>query len=63
MVLGFDGYAEVCERLGGDLAEQVGTRFAKLLAGKIRREDSLGHFAIGQYAIVSPALRRPLRLL
>ncbi len=54
MVLGFDGYAEVCERLGGEVAEQVGTRFAKLLAGKIRREDSLGHFAIGQYAIVSP---------
>lgn len=54
MVLGFDGYAEVCEKLGAEGAEQVGTRFAKLLAGKIRREDSLGHFGTGQYAIVSP---------
>lgn len=54
MVMGFDGYAEVCEKLGPEVANQVGTRFAKLLAAKIRREDSLGHFEDGQYAVVSP---------
>ncbi len=54
MVLGFDAFDQVCERLGPDLAERVGTRFAKMLAGKIRQEDSLGHFAPGQFAIVAP---------
>jgi two-component system, cell cycle response regulator len=54
MVLGFDGYANLSERLGPQVAEEVGTRFARMLAGKIRQEDSLGHFGAGQYAIVSP---------
>jgi diguanylate cyclase (GGDEF)-like protein len=54
MVFGFDGFAELGERLGIEVAEQVGTRFAKMLAGKMRHEDSLGHFAAGQYAVVSP---------
>lgn len=54
MVLGFDGYADVCDLLGPEAAGQVCTRFAKLLAAKIRREDSLGHFEDGQYAVVSP---------
>ena len=54
MVLGFDGYDLVREKLGPMVAGQVGTRFAKLLAAKIRREDSLGHFEDGQFAVVSP---------
>lgn len=54
MVLGFDGFAGLGERLGGDVAEEVGNRFARMLAGKIRQEDSLGHFGAGQYAIISP---------
>lgn len=54
MVLGFDGFTALGERLGADVAEQVGTRFAKMLAGKMRHEDSLGHFGSGQYAVVSP---------
>lgn len=54
MVLGFDGYEDVCDLLGPVVAGQVCTRFAKLLAAKIRREDSLGHFEDGQYAVVSP---------
>jgi diguanylate cyclase (GGDEF)-like protein len=54
MVLGFDAFDQACERLGPDLAERVGTRFAKMLAGKVRTEDSLGHFGPGQFAIVAP---------
>jgi len=54
MVLGFDDFAGLCQRLGGDVAEEVGNRFAHMLAGKIRQEDSLGHFGAGQYAIISP---------
>ena len=54
MVLGFDAFDNVRERLGQDLAGRVGDRFARMLAGKVRQEDSLGHFAAGQYAIVAP---------
>ena len=53
MVLGFDAFDQVCARLGPDLAERVSTRFAKMLAGKMRTEDSLGHFGPGQSAIVA----------
>jgi diguanylate cyclase (GGDEF)-like protein len=54
MVFGFDGFAGLCERLGTQVAEGVAMRFAKMLAGKMRQEDSLGHFGAGQYAVVSP---------
>jgi diguanylate cyclase (GGDEF)-like protein len=54
MALGFDGYAKLCERFGTAVAEQVAGRFAKMLAGKIRQEDSIGHFGAGQYAIIAP---------
>lgn len=54
MVLGFDGYEGMVEQLGVQVAEEVGNRFAKMLTGKIRQEDSLGHFGAGQFAIVSP---------
>lgn len=54
MVFGFDGFAELGARVGVEMAEQVGNRFAKMLGGKMRHEDSLGHFGAGQYAVVSP---------
>jgi two-component system cell cycle response regulator len=54
MVLGFDGFSGICERLGEQVAEQVANRFAKMLGGKMRHEDSLGHFGRGQFAVVSP---------
>ncbi len=54
MVLGFDAFEEVTLKLGTELAEQVSARFGKMLAGKLRQEDSLGHYGAGQYAIVAP---------
>lgn len=54
MVLGFDGFAELGQRLGQSVATEVANRFARMLAGKVRQEDSLGHFGEGQFAIVSP---------
>ncbi len=56
MVLGFDNFSVVTDHLGEEAGGQVANRFAKLLAGKIRREDSLGHYGVGQYAIVSPGV-------
>jgi diguanylate cyclase (GGDEF)-like protein len=54
MVIGFDGFDGLCQRLGVDLAEEVSNRFGKMLAGKMRHEDSLGHYGMGQFAVVSP---------
>ncbi|HEX6733185.1 MAG TPA: diguanylate cyclase [Azonexus sp.] len=54
MVLGFDGFAALGQRLGVPVATEVANRFARMLAGKVRQEDSLGHFGEGQFAIVSP---------
>jgi len=56
IVLGLDNYGAVCEKLGNDLAEQVATRFAQMLGSKMRREDSLGHYEVGQYVIISPGI-------
>lgn len=54
MVLGFDGFGDLCQRFGSAVADQVAARFAKMLAGKIRQEDSIGHYGAGQYAIIAP---------
>ncbi len=54
MVIGFDGFEGLRQRLGTPVAEELGNRFSRLLAGKIRQEDSLGHFCPGQFSVVSP---------
>lgn len=54
MVLGFDGFDGLRERLGANVADEVSNRFAKMLAGKMRQEDSLGHYSAGQFSIISP---------
>lgn len=54
MVLGFDGFSDLADRLGAEVAEQIAIRFARMLAAKMRQEDSLGHFGVGQFAVVSP---------
>lgn len=54
MVLGFDGHADLVEMSGARLSEMLGQRVGGLLAERMRCEDSLGYFADGQLAIVSP---------
>jgi diguanylate cyclase (GGDEF)-like protein len=54
LVLGFDKFEQVRAKLGNEVAEQVGSRFVKMLAAKVRQEDSLGHYGAGQYAIIAP---------
>ncbi|MGE5387237.1 MAG: GGDEF domain-containing protein [Betaproteobacteria bacterium] len=56
MVLGLDHYEAVVEKLGNGLAEQIATRFAQILAGKMRKEDNLGYFDRGQFVIISPGI-------
>ncbi len=54
MVLGFDGFESLCDKLGDEQAEKIIYRFARMLSGKVRQEDSLGHVAPGCLAVVSP---------
>lgn len=54
MVLGFDGFEGLRKRLGASAADEISNRFAKMLAGKMRQEDSLGHFSAGQLSVVAP---------
>jgi len=54
MVIGFDDYDGLVDRLGRPVVTEVANRFARMLAGKVRHEDSLGHFGDGQFAVVSP---------
>ncbi len=54
MVFGFDGFDLMEQMLGPSVAEDVGNRFARMLVAKMRKEDSLGHFAPGQFAVLSP---------
>lgn len=54
IVLGFDAFAALGQKLGDDVAQQVALRFARMLGSKMRQEDTLGHYGEGQYAIVSP---------
>ena len=54
MIIGFDRYSTLVEQLGEYKASEIGLRFARQVASKVRREDSLGHFSAGSFAIVSP---------
>lgn len=61
MVIAFDRYEALRTQLGISL-ETVVQRFASLLSSKVRREDSLGSFAEGQFAIVSPGISQAAAL-
>jgi len=54
MVMGFDNFGALREEHGDEMVKQLQLRFSKMLSNKIRKEDSLGHFAGSQFAVVSP---------
>lgn len=59
MVIGFDHFAALSEAHGDEAVGQLQHRFSKMLANKIRKEDSLGHFAGSQFAVISPGTPYP----
>ncbi len=59
MVMGFDAIGALREEHGDEVVEQLQKRFASMLLGKIRKEDSLGHFAGSQLVVVSPGTPYP----
>jgi len=54
LVLGFDHFGALREEHGDEVVKQLQLSFSKMLANKMRKEDSLGHFAGSQFAVVSP---------
>lgn len=58
IVVGFDNLDVLREEHGVDVVKQLRQRFSAMLAGKIRQEDSLGHFAGSVLVVVSPGTPR-----
>lgn len=54
LVLGFDNLGVLRDEHGVDVVKQLQQRFTAMLASKMRKEDSLGHFAGSQLVVVSP---------
>ncbi len=59
MVIGFDHFDALREEHGEEVMRQLHLRFSKMLAGKVRKEDSAGHFAASQFVILSPGTPYP----
>ena len=54
IVMGFDNVGALREEHGVDVLKQLQQRFISMLAGKIRKEDSLGHYMGSQLVVISP---------
>lgn len=59
IVLGFDNIGALREAQGDEAVNQLQQRFIAMLVSKIRREDSLGHYAGSQLVVVSPGTPHP----
>lgn len=54
MVMSFDNIGALREEHGVDVVKQLQQRFISMLSSKIRKEDSLGHYAGSQLVVISP---------
>ena len=59
VVMGFDKIGALREEHGVDAVKQLQQRFVAMLASKIRKEDSLGHFSGSQLVVISPGTPYP----
>lgn len=59
MVMAFDRFEALRQEHGGDLAKELQKRLAAMLANKVRKEDSLGHYSSNELAVVSPGTPYP----
>lgn len=58
IVVSFDNLDVLREEHGVDVVKQLQQRFSAMLASKIRKDDSLGHFSGSLLAVVSPGTPR-----
>ncbi len=54
ILLGFDRFEALRAEAGDEVVKQLQKRFARLLAGKVRKEDSLGHYDDNNFVVISP---------
>lgn len=59
MVMGFDRFDALRKEHGDLVARQLQKKFASILAQKVRKEDSLGHYSDSELAVVSPGTPYP----
>ncbi len=59
VVLSFDNVGALRETYGDEIVNELQKRFIGMLGGKVRREDSLGHFAGSQLVVISPGTSYP----
>ena len=59
IVLGFDNIGALREQHGDEVVGELQKRFIAMLASKVRREDSLGHYAGSQLVVISPGTPYP----
>ncbi|MFZ4536162.1 GGDEF domain-containing response regulator [Propionivibrio sp.] len=59
IVMGFDNIGALREEHGIEVVQQLQKRFTAMLVSKIRKEDSLGHFAGSQLVVISPGTPYP----
>jgi len=59
IVMSFDNIGVLREEHGVEVFQQLQQRFTDMLASKIRKEDSLGHFAGSQLVVISPGTPYP----
>src|SRR5207244_2917417 len=53
MAFRIDSYAEVAQKIGKDVADQLLVRIAKLVSGGLRAEDSIGRAAETTFVVIS----------
>lgn len=59
IVMGFDNVGAIREEHGIDVLKLLQQRFIAMLVSKVRKEDSLGHFAGSQLVVISPGTPYP----
>lgn len=59
MLIGFDHFDALRAEHGDEVMKHLHLRFSKMLVGKVRKEDSAGHFAASQFVIISPGTPFP----
>jgi diguanylate cyclase (GGDEF)-like protein len=59
LVMGFDRFDALRKEHGDVVAGQLQKKFASILAQKVRKEDSLGHYSDSELAVVSPGTPYP----
>ncbi|MBL8393446.1 MAG: diguanylate cyclase [Candidatus Accumulibacter sp.] len=59
LVLGFDRFDELRTEHGDEVVSKLQSKLISILAQKVRKEDTLGHFSDSELAIVSPGTPYP----